>query len=419
MAYSFSGGIKIKTENKTATMAARPFAEPPQVAIPIYGCTPTVAVGDYVDIGTLIGFSAEEGACPAHASVSGTVTAIDRKSEKESLVVIKNDMRHTLADKLEGVTKPLEELSAEEIISRCRASGITDSAAGMPLYAMLNAALGKAKRVVINCTESEPWQSTGYRTAWEQTEALVKGIKLLIYTLGVRKADILIEDGKRELVYRLAEHIKDKSLIDVKTTVDKHPISIDSRLIYAVYGKRVPVGGKPWDIGFAVFMPETAVNLYRNFATGMPMIHKRVTVGGNAIKTPQNLIVPIGTSASDIAEFCGGTKKRYKRLIKGGALTGTAVEEDAVADKYTDGLLFMSGSKVKTGSCIRCGACIEVCPVGLSPALISAYSEKGLVNRALDLGAMHCVGCGCCAYTCPAGLPLLANINKAKAKEEE
>jgi len=288
----------------------------------------------------------------------------------------------------------------------------------MPLYMMLREAKDKAKRVVINCTESEPWQSTCYRTVTEHTESLVKGIKLLIYALGVRKADIVIEENKKALIAKLEEHIKDKALIDIKTTTSKHPISITDRLIYTVYSKRIPLGGKPWDTGFAVFAPETAVNLYRAFSTGMPMIHKRITVSGTCIKTPQNLIVPIGTSVADIAELCGGTKKRFKRLIRGGALTGTLIDTDAVVDKYTDTLLFLGNPKVKTGSCIRCGACIEVCPVGLSPALIAAYSEKGLFDKAMDMGAEHCVGCGCCAYTCPAGLPLLTHINEAKKEEE-
>jgi len=418
MAYSFSGGINVKKENKTNLLAAKPYAEPPVVAIPIYNCAPVVSVGDYVDIGTLIGFSAEEGACPAHASVSGTVTAIERRDGNNTVILIKNDMRHTIAKEPAGVTKPLESLSTEEIISRTKNAGIADAAEGMPLYMMLREAKDKAKRVVINCTESEPWQSTCYRTVTEHTESLVKGIKLLIYALGVRKADIVIEENKKALIAKLEEHIKDKALIDIKTTTSKHPISITDRLIYTVYSKRIPLGGKPWDTGFAVFAPETAVNLYRAFSTGMPMIHKRITVSGTCIKTPQNLIVPIGTSVADIAELCGGTKKRFKRLIRGGALTGTLIDTDAVVDKYTDTLLFLGNPKVKTGSCIRCGACIEVCPVGLSPALIAAYSEKGLFDKAMDMGAEHCVGCGCCAYTCPAGLPLLTHINEAKKEEE-
>lgn len=418
MAYSFSGGINVKKENKTNPLAAKPYAEPPVVAIPIYNCAPVVSVGERVDIGTLIGFSAEEGACPAHASVSGTVTAIERRGDNCTAVIIKNDMRHTISKELCGVTKPLEELSTEEIISRTRNAGITDSAAKLPLYLMLGKAMGKAKRVVINCTESEPWQSTSYRMVLEQTESLIKGIKLLIYALGVRKADVVIESGKKALIEKLEEHIKDKALIDIKTTVSKHPISITSRLIYTVYGKRVPLGGKPWDVGFCVVTPETAVNLYRAFSAGMPMIHKRVTVSGTCIKAPQNLIVPIGTSVADLAELCGGTKKRFKRLIKGGALTGVAVDMEACVDKHTDALLFLGNRKLKADSCIRCGKCIEVCPVGLSPALIAAYSEKGFFEKAKDLGAEHCVRCGCCAYICPAGLPLLARINEATKEEE-
>lgn len=423
MAYSFSGGISVKTENKTKALAAKPFAEPPQVAIPLFGCTPMVSVGDFVDIGKSIGFSAEEGCLPAHASVSGVVTAIEKRTLPDgslcTFVVIKNDCRHTVVSTLDPVTKPLASLEAKELIARIRSAGIADAASGKSVAAMLSAALGKAKRVVINCTESEPWQSSAYRLMSEQTEAVIKGIKLLIFILGVRKADIAIEENKEKLIAKLEEHITDKSLIDIKQTTAKHPISMANRLIYAVYNKRVPLGGEPQDIGYAVFTPETAANVYRALSTGMPMIHKRITVAGDGIKTPQNLIVPIGTSVLDIAAFCGGTKKRFKRIVKGGALTGATIGEDAVIDKTDDGLLFLSAPKKESTNCIRCGRCIDVCPVGLTPSLLAAYSQKGLYSECAELGAAHCIGCGCCAYTCPSGIAIVSLINKAKAAVKE
>ena len=272
------------------------------------------------------------------------------------------------------------------------------------------------KRVVINCTESQPWESSMYRVVYEQTEAVIKGIKLLIYILGARKADIAVEEEKKALIDRIESHIADKALIGIKDTTSKHPISINERLIYTLYNKRVPLGGMDYDVGYAVFTPETAVAVYRALSTGMPMIHKRVTVAGDCINNPQNLIVPIGTSVSDIAEFCGGTKKRFKRVLRGGAFMGEVAEGDGVVGKTDNSLLFFSSQKKERTGCIRCGQCIDVCPVGLSPVLLAAYSEKGLYEECLKIGADYCVECGCCAYTCPSGIPITSLIKKAKKK---
>lgn len=415
MAYSFAGGVKVKIKGSALHTPSKPYAEPPFVAIPLYNSTPAVTVGDFVDIGTCIG----TGTVPCHASVSGAVTAVENRNDN-TYVIIKNDMRHSIAPKIEGVTAPLSSLKAEDIIAKIAAAGIVDAKSGMAVADVLRTSLGKAKRLVINCTDSEPWQTSSYRCISEQTEAVIKGIKLLIYTLGVRKADIAIDEGKSLLTEKIESFIEDKHLIDIKLCTQKHPISLENRLIFTLYGKRVPTGGTAADIGYTVFTPETAAQVYRSLATGIPMIHKRVAVGGDGIKTPMNLIVPIGTEIKDIVSLCGGTKKRIKRIVKGGPLTGTVTDMDGVVDKYTDALVFLTKGKKKASSCIRCGACISACPVGLTPSLLGAYGEKELYGESLAIGALHCIGCGCCAYVCPAAIPIVYYINKAKeAKTDE
>lgn len=415
MGYTFQGGIHIKSASKAAATPAKPFAEPKRVSIPLYGCTPMVAVGDFVDIGACIGFSADKGCCPVHASVSGKVSAIERRQlngAECTFVVIENDCRHTTA-RMEAVSKPLNELTAEEIISRVRNAGIVDAASGAPLWEMLTQAAGKAKRIVINATDSQPMASASHRILAEQAESVIKGAKILIYTLGVRKADIAVEETETALIKSLEGHITDRALIDIKPVTPKHPIGNAGRLIYAIYNKRIGAGKTVYDTGFAVFTPETAAAVYRALSTGMPMIHRRITVDGDGLKQPCNLIVPIGTSAAEIAEFCGGLKKKFKRVVTGGALTGTAADLDTVVDKYTTGLLFLSGRSLKSANCIRCGKCIDICPIGITPSLIAAYSEKGLYGECDRLGAAHCIACGCCAYICPSAIPLTAQIQDA------
>jgi len=411
VANTFAGGLYIKTERKTASMASKPFAEPSRVSIPLNGGTPTVAVGDHVDIGTCVG----NGPCPAHASVSGTVTAIMAHGDDSLFVVIDNDCKHTVTAALNPVTKPLDALTAEDITVRIQNAGIVDTNSGVPLWQTLKAAAGKTKRVVISCAESEPWLTANSRLPAEQAESLIKGIKILIYTLGARKADIVVDENSKSLVPKVLEHIADKALIDVKVVTAKHPIGHPRQLVYALYNKRAPMGKTVLDIGYAVLAPETALAVYRALSTGMPVIHKRITVEGDAIKRPCNLTVPIGTSAKDIAELCGGTKKRFKRLVLGSAMEGVAATSlTACVDKTTDAVLFLSDLPQKETGCIRCGRCIPVCPVGLTPALLAAYGEKGLYAECEALGVHHCIGCGCCAYTCPGGVPIVKYIGKAK-----
>lgn len=411
MANSFAGGLYIKTQRKTASMASKPFAEPKQVSIPLNGGTPTVEVGDHVDIGTCVG----NGVCPAHASVSGTVTAIKTRDANSLFVVIDNDCKHTVTAALNPVTKPLDALTVEDITVRIQNAGIVDTDSGVPLWQTVKAAAGKTKRVVINCTESEPWLTANSRLLAEQAESLIKGIKILIYTLGARKADIVVDDNSKSLVPKLLAVITDKALIDVKTVTAKHPIGHPRQLVYTLYGKRAPVGKTVLDIGYAVLAPETALAVYRALSVGMPVIHKRITVEGDAIKRPCNLTVPIGTSAKDIAELCGGTKKRFKRLVLGSAMEGVAAGGlNACVDKTTGAVLFLSAPTQKETGCIRCGRCITVCPVGLTPSLLAAYGEKALYAECESLGVHHCIGCGCCAYTCPGGVPIVKYIAKAK-----
>ncbi len=428
--YTFSGGIHIKEMKNTAKMKTVEFLDVQKVAIPMSQhigapCKVLVSVGDHVDIGQCIGDNPDALCCPVHASVSGTVTAIERRQLSNGKmvdhVVIENDGEGTFAPDMEGVDKPLLELTAEEIVERIRNAGIVGmGGAAFPTYEKIRSAKGKAKRLIINCAECEPYITANHRLLLEQPEAVIKGIKILIHALGLRNAVIALEDNKANAAKVLDKYITDKRLISVKMLETKYPQGDERQIIYALYGKEIPAGGLPVDVGCVLFNAETVANIYRALSSGLPAVYKRVTVDGNAIKRPQNIIVPVGTSYADIAAFCGGTKKKFARLISGGPMMGQAQWSlEGVVTKSTGALLFMTEDKEKMGSCIRCGRCMKVCQMRLVPSLLAANSRKELYENCESLGALNCVECGCCTYVCPGRVPIVQYIRNAKSAINE
>ncbi|MBR6594327.1 MAG: electron transport complex subunit RsxC [Clostridia bacterium] len=430
MAYTFNGGIHVDERKNTRGMAAEPFTEPKRVAIPMSQhigapCLPLVAVGDQVTVGQCIGDNPNALCCPVHASVSGKVVAMEERRVISGAAVlhavIENDFQYTLCPDLKGVDKPLEELTAEEIIERVRSAGVVGmGGAAFPTYAKIKSALGKAKHLIINCAECEPYITANHRLMLEQPEAVLKGIKILIHALGVRKAVIAIEDNKEDVIELFENKIDDKALFDIRVMKTKYPQGDERQIIFALYGKEIPTGGLPADVGCVLFNPETAVSIYRALSSGMPVVKKRITVDGDCIKQPRNLIVPVGTSFGDVAEFCGGVRKRFARLISGGPMMGQAQWSlDGVVTKGTGALLFLGEEKEEAGQCIRCGKCVRACQMHLMPALLAAYSEKKDYGECERLGAMSCVECGCCTYVCPGKVQIVQYIRNAKGAINE
>lgn len=430
MAYTFLGGIHLKENKNTAHMKAELFTDVAFVAIPMQQhigapCKPIVEVGDTVTVGQCIGENNEALCCNVHSSVSGKVTALEprRVANGASVIhaVIENDMQYTVCPDLKPVSKPLDELTAEEVISAVRSAGVVGmGGATFPAYAKIQSALGKVKHLIINCAECEPYITANHRLLLEQPEVVIKGIKILIHTFGVRKATIAIEDNKENAIELLEQKITDKALIDIKVMKTKYPQGDERQIIYALYGKEIPAGKLPADVGCVLFNPETVASIYRALSSGMPVVQKRITVDGDCIKKPCNLVVPVGTSFKDIADRCGGLKKRFARLITGGPMMGQSQWSlDAPVTKGTGALLFLSEMKEEIGQCIRCGKCVRACQMHLMPALLAAYSEKGKYEECERLGVMSCVECGCCTYVCPGKVPIVQYIRNSKGAINE
>lgn len=390
-------------------------------------CTALVQVGDSVTMGQKIGDVAGGLGCPVHASVSGVVKAIEKKMTPSGNVteniVIENDMRNTPCPDMKPFPKPLTEATADEIIAVVREAGISGmGGAAFPTYAKISSAIGKVDKIIVNCAECEPFITANHRLLLENPASVINGVKILLKTLGVRCAYIAVEDNKMDAIAKLEELCAGSKMISVKVMKTKYPQGDERQLIYALTGMEIPQGKLPADVGCVIFNAETCSAIFRAFAQGMPLIKRIVTVDGDCVKKPRNLLVPIGTSVSDLITYCGGLTRTPNKLISGGPMMGQAQWDfEMPVIKSTSAILLLSerfNNGKGTGgasTCIRCGKCVQNCPMHLMPMYIAQFSKINDMESAEQYGAMSCVECGSCSYNCPGGVEIVQHIRVAKA----
>ena len=431
MAYTFSGGIHVEEYKNTRKCRIEALPPPAKVTIPLsqHIGAPAVAcvnVGDTVTLGQKIGDVAEGMlGCPVHSSVSGTVKEIVKKTIPTGAVVdhivIENDMLDTVSPDLHPTEKRLADVTPEEIVSVIREAGIVGmGGAAFPTYAKINSALGKVDKIIVNCAECEPFITANHRLLLEHGASVINGVKILLKALGVRTAFIAVEDNKMDAVQKLEELLGDSRMISVKVMKTKYPQGDERQLVYALTGEEIPAGKLPADVGCVIFNAETCAAIYKAFSTGMPSVSRVVTVDGDCIRRPKNLLVPVGTSASDLIAFCGGLCRPPKKLVNGGPMMGTAQwDPEMPVTKSTSAVLVFSArfgrKNVAKPACIRCGRCVNHCPMHLMPMYIAQFSKIGDLKRAEEYGAMSCVECGSCSYNCPGGVEIVQHIRVAKA----
>ncbi len=431
MSYTFSGGIHVDEHKLTAGAVTEKLPPPETVVIPMAQhigaeATPTVKAGDLVKRGQVIG-SIEKGlGAPVHSSVSGKVTRVSEKimpnAKKIRTVIIENDGKNTLADDIKPWPKPLTETTAEEIIEVIRSAGISGmGGATFPTHAKIASALGKVEHVIINCAECEPYITADHRLLLERPEAVIGGLKILLKAFGLRKGMIAVEDNKLDAVNKLEELAVETDLVEVKVLKTKYPQGDERQIIYALLGKELPAGKLPADVGCCVFNAETTAAIYDAFTTGMPLVERIVTVSGDCVKTPKNVLVPIGASFMSLLEFCGGLTRSPSKIVSGGPMMGTARWDiNSPVTKGTSALLFLSREAERPYEqppvCIRCGRCVKGCPMHLMPSYLAGFARRGRLEEAEQLDIMSCVECGSCSYSCPGHLPIVQYIRVAKSQ---
>jgi len=430
LAYTFRGGLHLDEHKNTRGKRIETLPPPKTVAIPLQQhigapCQPTVAVGDTVAVGQRIGDVGGGLSCPVHSSISGKVIAIEEKfaplGVKILNVIIENDFQGTLHESVKPFGKSLQDATPEEIIGVIRDAGISGmGGATFPTYAKIDSAIGRVDRIIINCAECEPFICADHRLMLENPAAVINGTKILLKALGVRQAILAVEDNKLDAVNKLESLLGDSKMISVRVMKTKYPQGDERQLIYALTGRELAAGKLPADVGCVIFNVETCASIFHAFAHGMPLVSRVVTVDGDCVKEPKNILAPIGASLRDLINFCGGLKRTPDKLITGGPMMGRAVwDPDMSVTKGTSAILVMTNrrSSPRTGLppvCIRCGRCVRNCPMHLMPNYIAQFSRHGEIERAEQFGAMACVECGSCSYNCPGQLELVQDIRVAK-----
>ena len=426
MAFSFFGGVHPK-ENKwyACDKETQVFPAPDIVVIPMQQhigapCKPLVKKGDLVTVGQKIGDN--QGLCvPVHASVSGKVKAVEMRAHTSGTtvmsVVIENDHLDTLCEDIKSRTQEeVDALSAEDLINIIHEGGIVGmGGATFPTHVKLSGGIGKVDTVIINAGECEPYITADDRLCREHPAELMKGLKLIMKIFGLSEGHIGIEDNKPEAIKALKEHLLDGIKLDVLPA--KYPQGAEKQLIYAVTGREVPSGGLPAAVGCAVFNAATCKAIHDVIYDGMPLIKRIVTVSGDILMEPRNLLVPIGTSFNDLLNACGHSENPYK-VLSGGPMMGVAQYDLSVPTiKGVNAVTVLGRNNhyfVEDPHCLRCGKCIDACPMKLMPVLMYKALQSNDVEEMKANNLMDCIECGSCAYTCPASVPLVLGFRVGK-----
>lgn len=421
--YTFTGGIRVHEsafERTASQHALEIMPAPSQVEICLSESdVPCVSVGDTVLMGQPI--CTEESKIMLHSSVSGEVTEIKYIDERAVSVVIKNDGNDNPDPCMVSFGKKLTETAPDEIVRIIKNAGICESKDGFSVARRIECALGGARRLLIDCTECEPFIASRHRLLLEHPTHVLNGAKILLRALEVGYADIVIEESKLDAIRALEEVIGNNPLLRLRVTATKHPQGDRRLIINSVTGKEPPVRETTAQLGYVVFSAEVCADIFRAFAEGMPQIERTVTVAGDCIAEQKVVKVRIGTMLSDIEEFCGGVNGELAAIIEGGLMRGKVVsrEDGYTVLKSDTAFLYVSDKYVhnsKHSACIRCGKCVSGCPMHLLPLYLAKHAEKGNIKKALAMGLKTCIECGTCTYNCPGGVEHVYHIKNAKAK---
>lgn len=427
--YTFRGGLRLGFHKKTRGKRIETIPAPKTVTVPILHAEGRevevfVSVGDTVAVGQPLGNAGGGLWCPVHAGVSGRVADIrtgeDPLSGAYTGIVIENDGLHTLAETVVPFDKPLQDATGEELLEVIRNAGIPSMVTeSLPVYAVIESAIGRVDRIIVNCTECEPYLTSTYRLLMEDPAAVINGVKILLKVIGVRQAYLAVDNRCLDALNKLEKLLDGSKMIFGRAVDAKYPME-ERTLLCAMTGRELPLGKSAADMGCAVFRAETCAAVFRAFAQGMPYVSRVVTVAGNGIVSPQNLSVPLGTSVQDVIDACGGFRKSPSCLVLGSPMTGQAVENtDHIITKDTAAVLALSRvSGAAEAACIRCGRCAQACPMRLMPFLIARAADKNNWTRVEKLGGRVCIECGNCSYICPGSVDVSAKVISAKAHLE-
>ena len=428
MAFSFFGGIHPKENKQYAEHCpVQPFPEPDILVVPMSQhigapCQSLVKKGDTVTVGQKIGDNA--GLCvPVHAPVSGKVKAVEPRPHTSGTmvmsVVIENDRLGTLCPDIRSRTpEEVQALSAEALMDIIHEAGIVGmGGATFPTHVKLSSGLNKVDTIIVNVSECEPYIVADDRLCQEHAPEVLSGLRIIMKILGLDTAHVAMEDNKPDAAKAILEASKDDNGIYLDILPAKYPQGAEKQLIKAITGREIPSGGLPAAVGCAVFNAATCKAIHDAVYDGMPLIRRIVTVSGDIVMQPKNLLVPIGTSFNALLEAVGHKENPYK-VLSGGPMMGAAQYDLAVPVIKGTNAVTVLGERnrfaTEQSQCIRCGKCIDACPMKLMPVLMYKALMSADVEEMKSVNLMDCIECGCCAYTCPGNVPLVLAFRAGK-----
>jgi len=415
----FLGGINIPHyKSFSEHKAIKETSLPDEIVIPLSQHTgapnePLVKVGDKVKAGQKIGATDKFVSAPVHASLSGTVTAIEPRpfmlGDMVDSIVIAVDKDQVSVEYIEN---DLEKMSSDDIRAAVKEAGVVGmGGAAFPTSVKLSPPPDKKVDVlIINGCECEPYLTCDHRIMLEQPKELLEGTKLLMRVLEIEQAYICIEDNKEDAIEAVRQENNDPRIVLLKMPT-KYPQGSEKHLVKAAVDREIPSGGLPFDVGTLIQNVGTCVAVYEAARYNKPLIERVVAVTGQNIKEPENLMVKIGTKLSHIIDECGGIVEEPAKVVVGGPMTGRSQETlEVPVVKGTTGVVVlppdMAIEDMDYSDCVRCCKCVAHCPMLLYPNQISIYCEAVMVEEADQWNTMDCIECGICAYVCPSKRPI-------------
>lgn len=426
----FWGGLHPADRKELSSNAQLDTAfQPKVVAIPMQQhigapCTPLVQVGDQVKLGQKVGDG--QGLCvPVHASVSGKVIAIEPRrhpSGRDILsVVIENDGLDTPDTTL--VPHPdYSQLDTDTILAIIREAGVVGhGGAAFPSNMKALTNLGKIDTLIVNACECEPYITADDILLRTSPAEVLEGIRIVAQLLTPSRTVLAIEDNKKTAISVLKEKLDNANDIELMVLPTRYPQGAEKQLIQSVTGRQVPSGQLPSAVHCAVFNAATYYAVYRAVCQGKAVTDRIVTVTGEAVRSPRNVLCRIGTSYEELIDAAGGLTEDVWKVVCGGPMMGFAQENlSTVTIKGTNSVLCLAqfrNQEKENPICIRCGRCVQVCPMHLQPLYLFRFRNN--TEELKRYHVMDCMECGCCSYTCPGKLPLVESIRQGKSKVKE